>query len=323
MHKSVYIIGAGQLGSRHLQSLKQVSSQLKITVIDPSEKSLATAKERYEGISGNDHQIEYFSSLPDIKNNEIDIAIIPSNSNVRRTVIENLLSKANVKYMVLEKLLFTKKQDYEVISELLKKKGTKTYVNCTMRMVPFYIKCKEHFQNQVVNFQVTGSQYGLITNAIHYLDYASYLNNTHSFEMHTNILDSAVIESKRPGFKELNGTLIAHYSNGAKTILSCLPDGTLPLMIEMTSPTTRIIVREWEQKAWVAEAKNSWAWKEIEAPIPFQSQLTAIFVNELLETGSCKLVPYEESKIIHLALLESLSSFLNKQNQTLNEYPFT
>jgi prephenate dehydrogenase len=43
----VAIIGAGQLGSLHLQGLKSASSPLSITVMDSSEDSLRVAEERY------------------------------------------------------------------------------------------------------------------------------------------------------------------------------------------------------------------------------------------------------------------------------------
>lgn len=46
----VAIIGAGQLGSRHLQGLKGAASSLAITVLDSSKESLQVSKERYEAI---------------------------------------------------------------------------------------------------------------------------------------------------------------------------------------------------------------------------------------------------------------------------------
>ena len=37
--KTICIIGAGQLGSRHLQALKNVSKVLRVYVVDPFEQS--------------------------------------------------------------------------------------------------------------------------------------------------------------------------------------------------------------------------------------------------------------------------------------------
>lgn len=48
---NIIIIGAGQLGSRHLQGVLKSTYALNVTVVDPSEESLNTARERAEKIS--------------------------------------------------------------------------------------------------------------------------------------------------------------------------------------------------------------------------------------------------------------------------------
>ena len=52
------IIGAGQLGSRHLQGLVKYLGQLEIYVLDPSIDSLIIAQEREREITHN-HEIIY------------------------------------------------------------------------------------------------------------------------------------------------------------------------------------------------------------------------------------------------------------------------
>ena len=47
--KRIFIIGAGQLGSRHLQALKSSSNSLNIFIVDPSLESLNIAKEEKSG----------------------------------------------------------------------------------------------------------------------------------------------------------------------------------------------------------------------------------------------------------------------------------
>ena len=50
---NIAIIGAGQLGSRHLQGLKLAQLPMRIEIVDSSEKSLETARERYDQIEAN------------------------------------------------------------------------------------------------------------------------------------------------------------------------------------------------------------------------------------------------------------------------------
>src|SRR3990167_7964952 len=100
---NVYIIGAGQIGSRHLQALKKVRISLNITVIDPSEQSLSTARKRYEETPAGicSHTLNYLRKIPGGQN--INLAIIATTSNIRAKVIRDILKKNQISYFILEK----------------------------------------------------------------------------------------------------------------------------------------------------------------------------------------------------------------------------
>lgn len=321
----VYIIGAGQIGSRHLQALKAVNFLMSIVAIDPNPVSLRVAKERYESMPDGKfrHKIEYLTEIPRNKN-LVDLAIIATYSDARTKVIKKLLALSKVKNLVLEKILFNKKSDYGSVGEILKKSKTEAWVNCTMRMMPSYQNIEKYFKNKRISYIVTGSKFGLITNAIHYLDHAAYLSDTTEFKVNTIGLDPKPIESKRKGFLEFNGTLTANFANRSNASLTCYPEGTAPVIVEIHSDGAKYIGRESEGKAWLARAENNWQWEELEAPIPFQSQLTAVLVEKVLNTGRCDLATYAESQKIHSQMLEPLRMFLNKKGtKKYTYYPFT
>lgn len=52
--KNILLIGAGQLGSRHLQGIAKIDFKANICVVDPSEISIEIAKERYKQINKNE-----------------------------------------------------------------------------------------------------------------------------------------------------------------------------------------------------------------------------------------------------------------------------
>jgi len=323
---NVWVVGAGGIGSRHLQALKNVRFPLSIIVVDPSQQSLHVAKERYDSTSkgSSDHKIEYRNKISKTKKDNIDIAIVATCSDIRATVIKELLRYHDLKYLILEKILFNNKGDYSEIDKIINKKGIKTWVNCPMRMMPAYQKIEEYFKNKRITYVVTGSKYGLVTNAIHYLDHAAYLSGTTEFEINTAGLDPKPIPSKRKGFLELNGALTANFNNVSDASLTCYPEGNAPVIVEIHSNNARYIGRESEGKTWLAKADNNWQWEELEAPIPFQSQLTATLVEQILNTGKCDLTPYSKSKKIHLQMLEPLLKFINKNlSKKYNYYPFT
>jgi len=321
----IYIIGAGQIGSRHLQALKKVSPLLSITVIDPNTESLKTAGELYANMPAgpSQHKIEYLTEVP--KNKKlIDLAIIATCSDVRAKITAELLKSVKVKYLVFEKILFNKKSDYKSIDKFLHESKATAWVNCSMRMMPTYQKIEEYFKNKQISYIVTGSKFGLITNTIHYLDHVAHLSGTTEFKVNTADLDPKPTESKRKGFLEFNGTLTAHFANGSNASITCYPDGAAPVIVEIHSDKARYIARESEKKAWLARADNHWLWEEVRAVIPPQSQLTTTLTESILKNGGCHLVTYKESKKIHLQMLKPLLKFLNKNSKKkYNFYPFT
>lgn len=304
--KNICIIGAGQIGSRHLQALKAVKFPLNIYVVDQSEESLKVAKERYESMPAGKirHSIEYSSNLPSVKS--FDIAIIATTSGPRATLTKELLAKSKVKYLILEKLLFAKKNDYTAIGKLLKSKWIKTWVNCPMRMIPFYKKLKKEFGNQNITYILHGNQSGLASDLIHHLDYVAYLTGSKDFVLDTSHLDKKTKPSKRKRYLEITGTLTAKFANGSLGLFRCDDKGSTPKTIGILSQN------------------KTFFFKESEMPIPYQNQLTTILIEDLLETGKCELPTYKESAKYHLLALEPLLKFLNKiSNKKYGFYPFT
>ena len=324
--KKIFIIGAGQLGSRHLQALKNIKIPLDINVIDPSQKSLDVAKERYNSIRIIDNNtVSYHKSMNDIDSlSIIDIVIIATASNVRSLATIHLLDKFSVKTIIFEKILFNKKNDYSSIHKLLKSNNVNAYVNCPMRMMSFYKDIKTYFEGSRFKYIVSGSQYGLVTNLIHYLDHISYLNHNSEYTSDTSFMDKELIESKRKGFYELNGTFQANFKNGTQGFINCESKGNSPIIIQAFNDKVHFISRESEGKVLISRAENGWKWEKIEFEIPFQSQLTTILVEDLLMNGNCLLPTYEESMKLHLPHLDSLLKFINSNsNLKLDHYPFT
>lgn len=318
----VKIVGAGQLGSRHLQALKAIKEPLDIQVIDPSDTSLQVAKERYESVATNqEHRISFSTSFD--RTDATDIAIIATNSNVRRKALESLFSVSETKYLIVEKLLFNTREDYAHILSKLDKAGTKAWVNCPMRVMPVYEQIRRSISATPISYRVTGSQFGLVTNAIHYIDHASHLSGCEEFEIDTSGLDRMPIPSKRSGFLELNGTLVAYFSDGTRCEITCYQAGSAPVVVEIFNEKNRFVVRESEGKLWRAGEDSKWTWAEQDSPIPYQSQITTGVVESLLKSGDCGLTPYATSAQIHLRLLDPLLELVQLQSPETTGYPFT
>lgn len=324
--KKVFIIGAGQLGSRHLQALKYVKEALDISVIDPREESLSTAKERYASLDLMDNNnVNYFNSTSDIDpKSDVDLVIVATSANVRSTVTIDLLAKFSVNTIIFEKILFQKKSDYSDIQTLLENKNVRAYVNCPMRMMSFYKDIKPLFEGTRFRYLVSGGQFGLVTNLIHFLDHIAFLNGNAKYEAVADFLDKDIIKSKRDGFYEITGTFQANFENGTQGFFSCDSTGKAPIIVQAFNNNVHFISMESEGKVLVSKALNDWRWEEISFNIPFQSQLTTLLVEGLFANDTCPLPTFEESIGIHLQYLDSLVEFVN-DNCALkfDHYPFT
>ncbi len=294
------------MGSRHLQALALVNEALSIHVVEPSTESTNRAKERYASeLAKAAHQVHFYSSLSSLPKG-LSVAIVATNADCRAEVVRELLKTTKVDYLVLEKILFTQLSDYEQIEELCRASVTRTWVNCCMRQMPFFQDLRKSLKGQKVQFQAFGGRYGLITNAIHHVDYMAYVCDDLHFELSTEFLEKDLVESKRRGFFEMSGMLVAQFSKGSRATMTCFQESEIPILVELQSERKRFLIREPERKLWEASEEQNWQWSERDIEIPRQSRLTNLLVEDLLREGECSLTPLRESALIHLQLLKPL-----------------
>ncbi|KRE46298.1 Gfo/Idh/MocA family oxidoreductase [Paenibacillus sp. Soil522] len=306
-YPNVAVIGAGQIGSRHLQALALMDRPLSIWVVDPSLHSLQSAEQSMDLFKDAiyAYDVQYLTSITELPH-ELDAVIVATNSQIRRAIIEQLLNEKKVKYFILEKVLFQNLQDYGEIEELLRVKRVSAWVNCPMRLMSFFQQLKIKLdQAQQVDYRVSGTHLGIGSNAIHHLDLLAYLTNCYRFSLNGDDLSDNVIESKRPGFIEFTGTLKG-VSAKARISITSYETGESPMHIHISSENMHCMIRPTERKAWIADADFNWAIKELNYTSKLQSQLTHHVVRQLLDTGSCELTTYTKSSELHLPLIETL-----------------
>lgn len=312
---NVAVIGAGQLGSRHLQGLTGINNFCKVTVVDPMPESLERAKARYEECNANPcitavDFVTDISQLPPV----IDFAIVATNSLCRRKLVEDILARSKVEYLILEKFLFPSIADYSAVAGLLKANNVKTFVNCPRRMFAYYHRIAELLNGQqILNIRVSGSNWGLGCNAIHFLDIITWLKNSTDFEL-TNRLDGVIHQSKRAGYIEFTGEVAGRFADGGEFAIASYEKGKTPIIIEIQAENTNIILSESTGKMMISSAEENWAWKEEAATIKFQSALSGLVADDCLQNGTCELAPFDWSAECHLKLLKLFLEHMNNIN---------
>jgi hypothetical protein len=313
---NILLVGVGGIGFRHFQSLAAFALPANLMIVDVDQNALNKAKE-YFGTLKNDKVALTCATSMDALPPAVDVAVVATSSLVRRAVVEELLARTQVKYMILEKILFPKIADYAAVGQLLKAHGVRAHVNCSARTYPGYHDLKKRLQGVGhMDVCVSGSNWGMCCNAIHLIDIMDYLIDGEACEAQCSgaLLDPEILESRRKNYIEMTGRLVGSISSKANFIIESMRTGEKPINNYFMTADHIYLVDEVAGTMSVYEAGG----KHIETvlfPTIYQSALTASCAESLLKTGSCELIGYDRSCILHLALLEAFLEHYNKNNK--------
>ena len=206
--KSIIIVGAGQLGQRHLQSLAAFASVETLYVIEPSSDARLQAKERFMQVSGHETKQLHFTDFTELKLNsvKIDAAIIATLSCDRVAVLSDVLS-LGIHYILCEKVLFQSVADYQEALRLTNEKKAHVYVNHILRYTPQFMEIKHHISTKIqpVTMCVEAGDAGFGCNVIHTLDIFEYLTGHHLLELQAEINRPFLHNKRGAGFIEFTG----------------------------------------------------------------------------------------------------------------------
>lgn len=312
----ILVIGTGQLGSRHLQAIAKIP-QANVTVIDTDPSSLELAQTRYNEIQ--DHLntgITYRESIEDCPQH-LDLCIVATSSKPRRLIIEKVLKTSKVKYLILEKVLFQRPEDYKEIELLLSEHQVIAYVNCPRRTFDFYKEIKNLISPPLA-MEVSGINWGLACNSIHFIDLFCYFTgNVSNLNFSTENLEKHFYESKRNSFMELNGGLFINQNESSLSLI-CKQDNDRPISFKILIQTKEIEIEIVEINPPSLKIENRKTGQILSYPIviPYQSQMTDKIILELIGNGRCSLTSYSESLNMHLPYIHALIDFESKIKNT-------
>jgi len=317
------IIGAGQIGSRHLQSLAKLQRSSDIYVIDPSINALQLAKERYNEVintvlTPNNHTTCFSTDYENIPA-EIDVAIIATTSNHRLEAIKILLKKTHPENIILEKIVFQDPRDFIVAQNMFETAKSSVWVNCPRRFWRGYQQVREEFKTSSAQqnlMLITGSKWGLCCNSIHFLDLYSFITGNSDLKLYSDQLDKKILSAQRNGFIELSGILHGNDSLGGQFLIKDYERGNIPLIAYFENKDIRCYVDETQGMVNLSKSINNWHWEKIPLQPLLQSELTHLYVDQILETETCTLPTFKDSWKIHTPLLEAFITHINKVTNT-------
>jgi hypothetical protein len=205
-------------------------------------------------------------------------------------------------------------------------------------MYGFYQTLRKQFAGKPITFEVTGGEWGLGCNAIHFLDLFVFLaadrvgvrlpnTDSASVRITEECLDPVIYDARRNGYVEfcgeICGELVSNLSESADSIghperpaqardrpqarfrIASEHGNAAPHSIRIHDAGSDYRIQESNGTICTMNARG----ETISAgsfDVPLQSQLTRHVVEDLLLNGSCALPLFNESRFLHLELLHCL-----------------
>jgi hypothetical protein len=298
--KIVLIVGTGQLGSRYLQGLSKCRISLQIYVQDIFSESLILAEQRWQEAGGpsTHHEVSFHAEIKQYPQ-QLDLAIIATAAHNRPEVVKELAQRSRIRYWLIEKVLAQNRQG---LAEIQFHVGDAlAWVNTPRRLVPWHQRIKAQLQlNSLLHLTVAGGPWGLACNAVHFLDLMAWWSGEALVAVCSDQLEDRWTKAKRAGYWEIYGTLTATFSGGSTAKLISGASGDPTYLIQLTDGNGTWRIDEGKGTAVYTDGT------EIPGRLTFQSEMTAALVDEILNTGDCKLPTLNASIAIHRVFIDAM-----------------
>ncbi|MGD8567772.1 MAG: Gfo/Idh/MocA family oxidoreductase [Gammaproteobacteria bacterium] len=302
--KNICIIGVGNLGYRHYQALMNIDFDAHLFLVDTNINAVKSTINSDNYKNPRIKKLWLLSGIDELPNT-IDVVIISTNSDVRAHITKQLIENKCVKYILFEKVLFQKISDYHEINDLLSKYGIGAWVNCPLRLYPYYQEIRKWYNDKNIRCEAFG--WDIACNTIHFVDLVEWLSHEKLERVVTDSLDNLIIESKRKGFIEVTGELRCEFSGGSTLNMTTSEDYIGHRKLVIATDTDLLEVDETTRKCKKIQEGKS---EEYDIKPLYQSELSNFVVKDIIYKHQCQLVSYHESMRQHLMLLIAFKEYL-------------
>lgn len=311
---NIVIVGVGALGKRHLSSILESGLEKQIYCVDINEHALDEFENRDE--------VFLYNNISDIPCHQVDFALLAMSAKGRRQMYEELVEHATVKNIVFEKVLFQTVEDYYWVKHDIEKRGINAWVNCARRQMDSYQDLRETLADaKYMEVHITGGEWGLACNSIHMLDIIAFLSQDDKVRVDKMNLDNEIKDSKRQGYKEVNGVMEGSGTRLKEFSISSVANINFPIEINITTDKARYCILEAQKK--IIEKQHNGQEVEQDFEMPYQSQMTQHVMEDILKTGTCRLTKYNESMKLHLQIIEPMIKFFEESGMEEGKCPIT
>ena len=310
---NIALIGCGRIGQRHLESILELdNTDFHVQVYDKYVKKESSM---------------FVDNIEDLCD-DIHVCIVATKSDVRKSVVEELLNKKNIKNLILEKVAFQSVEDFEDVIELTNIENVNCYVNCPLRLQPIYEAVGDHLDlTKPTKFIYEYSDdFKISSSFIHILDLFCYYCNDYDIKIY-NELDSVIDSVKHKGFVDFTGELYVTNSSGHSLLLK-KGKNKFTEVLKVENDNIKIYASEGDDSVddsddrlgkVVVNEKDEYYF-----PFHWQSYLTLGYIYDLHNFNRCKLPNLNDSFMVHKPMIETFNKFISLiKKESVTKCPIT
>lgn len=307
MSASIAIIGCGNIGSRHLQSVSGLPFETKIDIVEPNVTACTLAKERLKEVQhGSNDNISWHQSIDKIKDSDLVVVSTPSTGRV--DLINQLLKLGNRRFLI-EKMVCQSQDEYDLLLSEMQKHQVKGWVNTNRRYFKTYKLIKNAFKDASdLSLSVIGANPRLGTSSIHYIDLFCWLLSDYEINLNGELLEIELFPNKRGShLKEFAGTVVGSLKNKSTLTITFVPDQEPPSIVSLVGNNNAIVIDETNEK--IDDPANQLKGQN-EFKFEHTSELTKVIAQDILKYDSCMLPTIQELYRPHCELFRIFNNHI-------------
>jgi hypothetical protein len=302
----IIIIGCGNIGRRHLEGILKTFHNFEVVMVDKNPSALEIAREFTNSLPEHSNHVMFKTSLGQ-SSNRFDLAIIATTADARPGILRTLNQNIDVQNIIFEKLLAQSELELLLMQDSLKPvQGA--WINYPRGSMQVY----QDLQNQLngerlKNVRITGESWNLVSNSMHFVDLIEKLNDDTLQSVDTSYLEKNWLEV-RPGFYEVQGSLVCKFSKGDTLTLSCTQRSQTANDhgIHIYDEATDLNLRESN-----GIVKGKIGNRQIEGVFELQSELTGKLAKQIIYDHSSSLTTFNSGSKSFQIFLNALVSHWN------------
>ncbi len=311
---NVLIIGFGNIGFRHLQAINKSSHRINITIVDKNINSFKKLK-----YVKSKHNINNYLKINKIQNKNFFLTIIATDSKNRYILIKTLLKNIKTKNLIIEKVLEQSYDNLIKLKNLLRYKRN-CWVNSPYKSMDVFKQIKYNIPSNSNHLVVKGFNWGMACNFFHQiLIHNLFFKNSKLADIKID-QSSYWLPSKRRGYYEIFGKIKLIFKKSKLTLICKNKEKKETSCYYIISKDNEKFIKYKLDSKNFIKNRIKYKCKNIE----LQSNLSNIYLDQLIKNNKCKLPKLNNSINLHLPLIKSLHKHWQKYyNKNTRNLPIT